>query len=101
MNRRELLSWSVRGLGAAAVMDLLQRDRCRAADAEPDFRIPAKARRAVQISLIGGLSHLDSFDYKPKLADFHGKSLKTDTPPDIFFNQVGLLRQADWEFRQR
>ncbi|MFO1096560.1 MAG: DUF1501 domain-containing protein, partial [Planctomycetaceae bacterium] len=101
MNRRELLSWSVRGLGAAAVMDLLQREPGVAADRELDYRLPAKARRAVQISLIGGLSHLDSLDYKPKLAELHGKSLKTDTPPDIFFNQVGLLRQADWEFQQR
>lgn len=101
MNRRDLLSWSVRGLGATALLDLLQRDAVRSGDGDVDYRIPARARRCVQISLIGGLSHLDSFDYKPLLADLHGKSLNTDTPPDIFFNQVGLLRKADWEFRQR
>jgi len=101
MNRRECLSWSVRGLAATALLDLLQRDTSHAAEANVDYRLPAKARRCIQISLVGGLSHIDSFDYKPLLADMHGKSLKTDTPPDIFFNQVGLLRQAEWEFKQR
>jgi hypothetical protein len=55
----------------------------------------------VQISLVGRLSHLDSFDYKPELKKQHGRSLKMDRPPDIFFGQVGLLRGNDWEFRRR
>jgi hypothetical protein len=61
----------------------------------------AKAKRAVQISLVGGLSHVDSFDFKPELAKHHGQPLKTDTKPDVFFGQVGLLRKNDWEFKQR
>ena len=61
----------------------------------------AKAKRAVQISLVGGLSHVDSFDYKPELAKHHGQPLKTDTKPDVFFGQVGLLRKNDWDFKQR
>ncbi|HND56009.1 MAG TPA: DUF1501 domain-containing protein, partial [Pirellulaceae bacterium] len=104
IDRRGFLDWSVRGLGATALLDLLARDQARAADAPstaPAYRVPARAKRAVQITLIGGLSHLDSFDYKPQLAAYHGKSLKTDKPPDVFFNQVGLLRKNDWEFRQR
>jgi hypothetical protein len=47
------------------------------------------------------LSHLDSFDPKPALAKLHGKSLEMKEPPDIFFGQVGLLRQSDWPFRPR
>ena len=101
MNRRDVLSWSVGGLGAVALSELLMRELPRARASDPGFRIPARARRCVQISLVGGMSHIDSFDYKPRLAEFHGKSLETDTPPDIFFNKVGLLRQADWEFQQR
>ncbi|MSR30592.1 MAG: DUF1501 domain-containing protein [Gemmataceae bacterium] len=61
----------------------------------------ARVKRIVQITLVGGLSHLDSFDYKPGLRSRHGKSFKSDKPPDIFFGQIGLLRQNDWEFRQR
>ncbi|MFN9877892.1 MAG: DUF1501 domain-containing protein, partial [Planctomycetota bacterium] len=62
---------------------------------------PPRVKRAIQICLIGGLSHLDSFDYKPELARFHGKSLQSSEQPDIFFGQVGLLRQSDWKFQQQ
>lgn len=102
-NRRDYLSWSTQGLGATALLYLLGKDGIvRGGDeTRPGYLLPAKAKRAVQITLIGGMSHIDSFDYKPKLADFHGKTLNTDKPPDVFFNQVGLLRKNDWEFRQR
>ena len=64
-------------------------------------RPAARAKRAVQISLVGGLSHVDSFDFKPELAKHHGQPLKTDTKPDVFFGQVGLLRKNDWDFQRR
>ena len=31
----------------------------------------------------------------------HEVRLRTDVKPDVFFNQVGLLRRPDWEFKQR
>jgi hypothetical protein len=61
----------------------------------------AKAKRAIQICLVGGLSHLDSWDYKPSLIASHGKSLQASEKPDIFFGKMGLLRKPDWEFQQR
>jgi Protein of unknown function (DUF1501) len=71
---------------------------CRAS---PPPHFPPKARRAIHIYLCGGLSQIDSFDYKPALAELHGKSLSTDERPDVFFAQVGLLRKNDWAFQQR
>lgn len=102
-DRREFLSWSTLGLGATALLDLFRRDGVlRADDAPRPGGHPApKARRAVQITLVGGLSHLDSFDYKPELTRRHGQTLRMDSFPDIFFGQIGLLRKNDWEFRQR
>lgn len=97
MNRRGFLEWSTRGLGATAALHLLLRDGHIMAGPHH----AAKAKRAVQITLVGGLSHVDSFDPKPQLVRHHGKSLKTDTKPDVFFNQVGLLRKSDWEFKPR
>ncbi|HXD84859.1 MAG TPA: DUF1501 domain-containing protein [Urbifossiella sp.] len=97
MSRRAFLNWSGSGLAATASLALLLRDGHLSARPLP----AAKAKRAVQITLVGGLSHLDSFDYKPELVRRHGQSLKTDTPPDLFFGQVGLLRKPDWAFRQR
>ncbi len=35
--------------------------------------LAAKAKRAIHINLFGGLSQVDSFDYKPELAKHHGK----------------------------
>ena len=96
-DRRHFLSWSARGLGATAALQLLLRDGTLSAATHH----PAKARRAVQFSLVGGLSHVDSFDYKPLLTRHHGETLKTDTKPDVFFNQVGLLRKNDWAFKPR
>lgn len=99
MNRRDFFSWSLRGIGATALIDLLSRDGALAE--APGLHFPARARRVVQITLVGGLSHIDSFDYKPELRRRHGQSLHMTEPPDIFFGQVGLLRGNDWDFRPR
>ncbi|AWM41440.1 hypothetical protein GobsT_75120 [Gemmata obscuriglobus] len=90
-NRRDFFC-SASALGATAALHLL-------AGAKPHHA--PKAKRAIQISLVGGLSHLDSFDYKPDLTRLHGKALASDTKPDVFFGQVGLLRKPDWEFKRR
>jgi hypothetical protein len=47
------------------------------------------------------MSHVDTFDYKPGLIASHGQSLQSSTRPDVFFGQVGRLRQPDWGFQQR
>ncbi len=99
MNRRELLHWGIRGLGATALTALLSRETSAVTEALPTHQ--PKAKRAIHICLVGGLSHIDSFDHKPELKRMHGKSLQTDEKPDIFFGQVGLLRSEDWEFRPR
>ena len=107
LNRRHFLNWGVQGLGATALIALLQRDGLlRAAhrgetSQRPLPHVAPKAKRAIHICLVGGMSHIDSFDYKPELAKYHGKPLGSSETPDIFFGQVGLLRQNDWPFRQR
>jgi hypothetical protein len=68
---------------------------------DPPPHHPAKAKRAIHICLCGGLSQIDSFDYKPALARWHGQSLATKERPDVFFGQIGLLRQNDWPFHRR
>ena len=87
LNRRNLLS-----LGALAALHQLS-------GAKPHHA--PKAKRAIQISLVGGLSHIDSFDYKPELVKRHGQALGAGPKPDVFFGQVGLLRKPDWEFKKR
>jgi hypothetical protein len=104
LDRRGFLSWTTAGLGGAALLSLLRDDgRLRAASSEPApatlHHLP-RVKRAVHVCLCGGLSQVDSFDYKPALARLHGQSLNSAERPDVFFGQVGLLRQSDWAFRR-
>jgi hypothetical protein len=36
---------------------------------------PAKAKRVIWLTMAGGPSHLETFDYKPKLAEMHGQPM--------------------------
>jgi hypothetical protein len=106
LNRREMFQWASRGIGSTALLSLLIKDGAILAErvSTPLGRaflpqVP-KAKRVIHIVACGGVSQIDSFDYKPELEKFHGKSLSGERP-DVFFGQVGLLRKNDWEFRQR
>ncbi|MEO1971401.1 MAG: DUF1501 domain-containing protein [Pirellulaceae bacterium] len=107
LDRRQWFDWVKCGLGGAALTTLLARDGKLAAAvvaseaSDPPPHHPAPAKRAIHICLTGGLSQVDSFDYKPKLEKLHGKSLVSDDRPDVFFGKVGLLRKNDWAFKQR
>jgi hypothetical protein len=103
LHRRDLFHWGVQGLGATALLSMLKQDGLvTAAQVKPHhFTHEPIAKRAIHICLVGGMSHVDSYDYKPELQKMHGKSLKYDKKPDIFFGKVGLLRKNDWEFKPR
>jgi hypothetical protein len=105
--RRDFFSWVGNGIGAAAFMSLLARDHAASAAGipgeakdPPPHHLP-RATRAIHICLCGAYSHIDTFDYKPELARRHGQPLGGDERPDVFFGQVGLLRQNDFAFQQR
>ena len=95
-SRRDFLSFTACGIGATAALSLIMRDG-RAAPTH----FPAKAKRVIHVCLCGGVSQVDTFDYKPELATRHGQPLGSNEKPDVFFGQVGLLRKSDWEFKQR
>ena len=99
LDRRDFFHWGMNGLGATALAALLSSETLSATDGSSS--LIAKAKRAIHICLVGGLSHIDSFDHKPELKRMHGKSLQTEEQPDIFFGKVGLLRGEDWSFQPR
>ena len=112
LDRRGFFSWVRNGLGGAALTTLLLEQGLARTEprsprgtpgeaADPPPHHPARARRAIHICLLGALSHIDSFDYKPELARLHGKPLGSKERPDVFFGKVGLLRQSDWKFQRR
>ena len=106
-SRRDFLARFGTGLGGIALASLLGRESLlKAATLPREANIPLphyppKAKRAIQIFLQGGLSQVDSFDYKPELAKHHGKALPAEEKPDVFFGKVGLLHQSHWPFNQR
>jgi len=65
------------------------------AQAQPHF--PPKAKRILQLFTLGGMSHMDTFDYKPELDKRDGKPFDMPT----FFGQAGNLYKSPWNFQQR
>ena len=60
---------------------------------------PAKAKRVIFLCMRGGPSHVDTFDYKPELAKFDGKS--PGQAANGLNNQKGRkLKKSPWEFPQ-
>ena len=103
LSRRHFLNFATSGLGATAAMHLMGREAL-AASGTPHVSLPhhpPRAKRAIHICLMGGLSHVDSFDYKPELARFHGKAPPESVKPETFFGSAGFMRANEWEFRQR
>ena len=91
--RRWLLDMGC-GFGWLAVSSLLQREIARAGAAPPSA---ARAKRIIQIFCVGGMSHLDTFDFKPELQRRNGQPYSMPT----FFGQGGNLWACPWSFDQR
>ena len=86
INRRTFLRTSTTGIGSVVLASLLQQsgrlsaaeshakvDRWSGVVTQPHF--PAKAKRIIYLCMAGGPSHLETLDYKPKLAEMHGKAM--------------------------
>ncbi|MEX0714504.1 MAG: DUF1501 domain-containing protein [Pirellulales bacterium] len=105
ISRRELL-WQIGGgLGGVALANLLGQSGLVAGEAasRPDLNgglhHRAKVRRIVQLFMNGGVSQMDTFDYKPELVRRHGekvdfgiKAAATSTP--------GAVMKSPFEWRQ-
>ena len=76
--RRAFLSRTGVGLGSVALNSLIQRD-LQATDTYrglPGFpHHPPRAKRVIFLYMSGGPSHLETFDYKPTLAELDGKPM--------------------------
>ena len=103
-SRRFFLRSAVAGsaLLPALVRDLLAADTADPlAPKKPHF--PAKAKRVIFLFMSGGVSHVDSFDPKPKLTADHGKPVVLDHPETK--NRPGyeklFLKRPQWEFKPR
>lgn len=107
LSRRELLRQVACGFGSVALTGLLASETDSAetgrapdnplAPRQPHF--PARAKRVILLFMHGGVSHVDSFDPKPKLAEMNGKPLPFPKPK-FEFAKTGNLLQSPWKFHQ-
>src|SRR5216110_3935276 len=83
MNRRTFLGRGAAGLGVAALNSLLgprafaaaQLSAAQSHGVVDPLDFPPKAKRVIFLYQAGGPSHLETFDYKPKLAEMSGKPM--------------------------
>jgi hypothetical protein len=105
-NRREFL-WQIGGgLGGIALSQLFSSDLLAESlpSPKPEFNgglhHPAKVKRIIQLFMNGGVSQMDTFDYKPDLARFHGQMLGPKEKPEGFVGEVGAVMKSPFEFKQ-
>lgn len=75
--RRAFLGRTTQGLGSVALASLLQPQLLNAASRGVlgPLPLPQKAKRVIWLTMAGGPSQLELFDYKPKLAEMDGKPM--------------------------
>lgn len=108
MLRRDFLCQAGGGLGAVALACMLDRDGLLAqqdaqsnplANRPPHLR--ATATNVIQIFCPGGLSHVDTWDYKPVLEQQHGQPFDVELGKQTFAGIGGNFSKSFWTFRQR
>ena len=106
MSRRRLLREASMGFGALAFSGLMDREATAAAAARSGSPLaarpshfPAKARSVIFLYMDGGVSQVDSFDPKPRLAKEHGQKPKFKVDATVFNNNGNILA-SPWEFKQ-
>ena len=91
ITRRAFLADTGMGFTGLALSAMLFKDGLARADsASPALHLPAgrpqfppKARNVIWIFLCGGVSHVESFDVKPELNKYAGKSIKETPYKDV------------------
>ena len=103
MSRREALSRCGTGLGMLGLASLLADQTLTADDSvsplspkRPHFE--ARAKHVVHLFMNGGPSHVDTFDPKPKLSEWHGKPLPAGNLRTE--RKTGAAMRSPFEFRR-
>lgn len=111
--RREWLQHIGSGLGATAFATLFARElalqprnsfgapfRSEEAASASGLHHPARARHVIEIFCPGGLSHVDTWDYKSELERLHGTPFDSELGKQTFAGVAGKYAKSFWPFRQ-
>ena len=100
LTRRELLQRCGMGYGALALGSLLSTAASGGANplALRPAHFPAKAKHVIHLFMNGGVSHVDSFDPKPALLKYAGKTLPMENLKTE--RQTGAALPSPFKFRK-
>lgn len=108
-NRRDCIRSLAAGslLWPSIVQDLVAESPRDKAPADPLAPKPPhyvpRVKNVIMLYMSGGVSHVDSFDYKPRLFQDHGKEVTVDHPETQ--NRAGYektyLKRPQWEFKPK
>jgi hypothetical protein len=103
INRRTFLGRAAYGLGGIALACLLDPKLIGSARAEERWKgiiqpphFPVRAKRIIHLCMAGGPSHLETFDFKPKLKEIHGQPF-----PESFTKGQQLAQLQNTELKAR
>src|SRR5687767_2358591 len=94
VTRREFFGRGATGLGTAALAWLLARDGHAAEKSTGTGRLPGlphlapKAKRVIYLFQNGAPTHVDLFDWKPKLKEMHGQPVPQEYVGDRRFSTM-------------
>src|SRR5436190_16737442 len=99
-SRREMLRTTANGFGMLALAGLLNEHVAAAPQAarNPLPHFVPRAKNVIFCFMDGGVSHVDSFDPKGKLAELDGKPCTESKNPTANVNRQWL--KSPWSFKQ-
>jgi hypothetical protein len=103
LSRRHALQSTACGFGYLALAGLAQTARAADPLAPRPPHHPARAKRVIFLFMQGGPSHVDTFDYKPRLARDDGKMLEFDDARTLAKTRkivTHRVMKSPWSFRQ-
>jgi hypothetical protein len=103
ISRRRMLEQCSSGFGMLALASLLNDSRGNRLLADTPqhqaLKLPTKAKSVILCYMSGGISHLDSFDHKPRLQQEAGKPMPMKVERTQF-NNNGKIFPCPFEFKQ-
>ena len=102
LTRREMLGRCAGGFGSVALSSLLADPvygKAKSPFAPKNTHHNPKAKSVIFLYMDGGVSQVDSFDYKPRLEKDHGKPFSAKINPTQFDN-IGKTLKSPWDFKQ-
>jgi hypothetical protein len=106
LERRQFLAQTATGLSAVALTHLLHGQGLLADEAQPDRKKPLlhhkpRAKNVLVVFCSGGLSQVDTWDYKPELVKRHNQPLPDGQKVVTFQSENGNLIRSPWAFKPR